>query len=200
MSANMDTLNDFTAGLTGVGDAVGVNNKKWFVAIVNHNCEKSSSEKLDKLCIENYIPTQTVLRIWKNGRKSKVVKVEIPSIVFIRCTEHERREIVTLPFIYRFMTDRANKATNYSKSLAIVSDDEIKRLKFMLGQSDIPIEITDRPYQTGDKVKVIRGSLAGLDGEVIEMNPSKSVLTVSLKYFGCAKLVIDTINLELIKN
>jgi transcription antitermination factor NusG len=98
------------------------------------------------------------------------------------------------------MTDRANKTDSFSKALAIVSDEEIKRLKFMLGQSDVPVEITDRPYHTGDKVRVIRGSLVGLEGEVSEMDPNKSVLTVNLKYFGCAKLVIDTINLELIKN
>lgn len=196
----MNIPNCVTTGLIGVGDAVGVAKKHWFVAFVNHNCEKSSSEKLDRLGIENYIPTQTVIRIWKNGRKSKVVKVEIPSIVFIRCTERERRDIVTLPFIYRFMTDRANKTDSFSKALAIVSDEEIKRLKFMLGQSDVPVEITDRPYHTGDKVRVIRGSLVGLEGEVSEMDPNKSVLTVNLKYFGCAKLVIDTINLELIKN
>lgn len=37
-----------------VGDAVGLEKSFWFVAIVNNNTEKSSSEKLQKMGIETY--------------------------------------------------------------------------------------------------------------------------------------------------
>ena len=69
----------------------------------------------------------------------------------------------------------------------------------MLGQSDIPVEITEKPFKIGDKVRVIRGHLAGLEGEVMNMNSVKSELIVILDFFGCAKLSIDTQNLEIIK-
>jgi transcription antitermination factor NusG len=200
MSANINVVNSVAAVPKGVDDAVGVGKKQWFIAIVNRNSEKMSAERLDRLGVENYLPTQTVVRVWKNGKKKTVVKVELPAIIFIHCSEKERREVVKLPFIFRFMTDKAGKSGGLSKPLATVSDAEIKRLKFMLCQSDVPVEIVERPYQTGDKVRVTRGSLVGLEGEVLEMSPSKSVLTVSLKYFGCAKLVIDTVNLELLNN
>lgn len=68
----------------------------------------------------------------------------------------------------------------------------------MLGQSDIPVNISTRTYLKGDKVRVIRGSLIGLEGEVVDLSPSKVELSVDMDLLGCAKLIIDTVNLELI--
>lgn len=183
-----------------VDDAVGVAKSYWFVARVNHNSEKQSSEKLSQMGVVNYLPTQTEIRVWRNGRKSKVDRIVIPSTIFIYCTEQRRKEIVGLPYIFRFMTNKAGSIKDSTnKPLAIIPDNEIDRLKFMLGQSDIPVEITEKPFKIGDKVRVIRGHLAGLEGEVMNMNSVKSELIVILDFFGCAKLSIDTQNLEIIK-
>ena len=173
----------------------------WFVAILKHNTERQSSEKLNKLGVENYLPTQTEIRVWRNGRKSKVDRVVIPSTLFVYCTEQKRKELVNLPFIFRFMTNKAGSANTGTsgKPLAIIPDKQIERLKFMLGQSDLPVEITSKPFNVGDKVRVIRGKLKGLEGEVCDLKSTKSELVVALNFFGCAKLSIDTIDLEIIK-
>lgn len=201
MNENKDITRNDSTGPDSVDDAVGVSKAKWFIAIVNNKSEKVSSQKLDNLGIENYTPVQTVFRVWKNGRKAKVDQVVIPSVIFIHCTEAQRREVVKLPFIFRFMTNKAGSSPNsLSKPIAVVSDKEIRQLKFMLGQSDVPVTITDRKYKVGDKVRVIRGSLAGLEGEVFQTESSKSEVMVTLEFFGCAKLLIDTVNLEIIPN
>lgn len=70
----------------------------------------------------------------------------------------------------------------------------------MLGQSDIPVSLTSRPYIKGDKVRVVRGSLMGLEGEVVDMSSSKVELTVDMDMLGGARLLIDTVNLELVDN
>ncbi len=191
---------DQVAPVTDVVDgAVGVPKSHWYVAFVNHNSEKLSAERLENAGITNYVPVQKVVRVWRNGRKSKVSKIVIPSIVFIYCTEEQRKEIVGFPFILRFMTNKAGALKGSSfKPLAVISDKEINRLKFMLGQSDIPIDVTARSYVKGDKVRVIRGSLIGLEGEVVDMSTSKVELTVDMDLLGCAKLIIDTVDLELI--
>ena len=193
-------MNSSTTIPSGVDGAVGVPNAKWFVAIVNSRSEKANAEKLTKMGIENYVPTQVVFRVWKNGKKARVENVVITGVIFIHCTEEKRREIVNLPFIFRFMTNRAGTASDrsFNKPLAIISDNEINRLKFMLGQSDIPVTITDRPYKVGDKVRVIRGGLAGLEGEVYGMDATNSEVIVALETFGCAKLMIETMNLEMV--
>lgn len=200
MSANTIDNKTVSTATDVVDDAVGVSKSYWFVAIVNHNSEKQSSEKLSKMGVVNYLPTQAEIRVWRNGRKSKVDRIVIPSTIFINCTEQARKEIINLPFIFRFMTNKAGSVKgSANKPLAIISDIEMERLKFMLGQSDIPVEITDKPFKTGDKVRVIRGSLAGLEGEVMDLKNVESELIVSLDLFGCARLSIDSINLEIIK-
>lgn len=184
-----------------VDSAVGVAGSKWFVAIVHFHTEKQSAEKLNKMGVETYLPTQQEIRVWKNGRKAKVDRIVIPSTVFIHCTEAKRRELVKLPFLYRFLTNKAGAAGESSrKPIAVISDNEINRLKFMLGQSDVPVEITERPYRVGNKVRVIRGGLKGLEGEVFEMDAVKSEVIVVLETLGCARLVIETKNIEIVEN
>lgn len=84
----------------GVGDAVGLEKRYWFVAIVKNNTEKSSLERLTKDGYEGYVATQTVFRIWKNGRRAKINHVVLPGLLFVKCSEKERLQIVTFPYIY----------------------------------------------------------------------------------------------------
>lgn len=176
------------------GGAVGVPARHWFVALVGHNTEKSVAERLAAVDVECYLPVQEELRVWANGRRKRVQRVVIPCTVFVKCTEAERRRIVELPFVNRFMTDRA--ATGAARRPAIVPERQLELLRFMLGNSDSPVSIESRPLQSGDKVRVIRGKLAGLEGEVISHAPDRSELIVRLDFFGCARLTIDPINVE----
>lgn len=188
-----------TAVSTDVGDAVGMPKAQWFVAIVKNNTEKSVCEKLLKMGYDTYLPTQKESRIWKNGKRSVIDRVVIPAVVFINCTESERREIVSFPFINRFMTNKAGSiAGSNAKPVAVIPDNQIRILQFMLGNSDSRVDISNRPVNAGDKVKVIRGRLKGLEGEVLDLKKDKTELIVRLDFFGCARLIIDTINVETI--
>ncbi len=182
------------------GDAVGVESRKWFVSIVNNNTEKSVQERLDKLGYESFVAKQSMMRVWKNGRKSVVDKVVIPSLVFIKCTEKERKQIVTLPYINRFMTNRAaSQPEGLSKPLAVIPQKQMDTLRFMLGQSDVPVTFVDAPFKEQDKVVVVRGALKGVEGEVIQVNEGKSDVVVRIDFIGIAKMTIDSMDLELIK-
>lgn len=181
-----------TPATPNVDDAVGVTEAKWFIAIVNNRSEKSCAEKLTKMGLENYVPVQEELRIWANGKRVNVEKVMIPSKIFIHCTERERREIVNLPFIFRFMTNKAETSVNsMSKPLAVVPDHEIQQMKFMLDVADAKVAFTDR-FVKGDKVKVRRGPFIGLVGVVLEDSESKtSHLYIDIDFLGSAYVEID---------
>ncbi len=145
----------------------------------------------------SYVAKQNVIRVWKNGRKSKVDKVVIPSLVFIYCTEKERREIVTYPFINRFMTDKAaTTLPGGSKPLAVIPQQQIDTLRFMLGQSDVLVAFVETQFKVHDNVTVIRGALSGIKGEVINVEDGKCNVLVSIGIIGTAKVTIDSINLE----
>lgn len=193
------TLNDFSFSPTDVaGDAVGVPDRKWYVAIVNNNTEKICGYRVAMLGYDTYVPTQTETRRWKNGRRKTVDRVVIPSKVFIRCTEEERmKNIVTLPYIRRFMTDRAGTANQYGwHPLAVVPDREIEKLRFILFNSDSAVTIESLPLYKGDRVRVARGKLMGLEGFIAHRGDGGTDILVQLDILGCARMNISKEDLE----
>ena len=196
----MNRLDLISQGLPSVtsdiDSAVGVLQKKWFIAIVHHNFEKKLSRQLNEQGIENYIATQRRLRIYPSGKKKWTDALLIHAKIFIKCSEKERLEIVKHPYIYRFMTNPSAKTVNGHKSLAMISDKEIDTLRFMLGQSEFPVEISSDYFKKKDAVKVIRGSLKGLEGEVEETNTSNKDLLVRFSLLGTAKVSIPASDLE----
>ena len=182
---------------SGVGGAEGVEKSHWFVAIVKHNTEKSTGDKLTKSGYSCYVPVQEEVRIWKNGKRARVERVVIPTVIFVNCTDEERKRLVILPYITRFMTNKAGTSTSGGhKPLATIPDQQIEKLQFMLGNSDTPVTFSETPYKKGDLVRVIRGKLLGLIGEVQKIDDKKSEIIVSLDFLGNARLAIETINVE----
>lgn len=182
----------------GVDDAVGVPARYWFAAIVNARHEKKVAEKLSTLGIETYVASQREIRIWKNGRKKEIDRVIIPSFVFVKCTEQQRKDIVKLPCINRFLVNRSAKSDTLSKPIATISDNDIQKLKFMLGQTDYHVDFEPIRYKVSDNVRVIRGSLMGLIGEVITTTDDAQTLTVVIDQLGCAKVTLPPQDLELL--
>ena len=56
--------------------------KRWFAVLVQMCTEKKVGEKLNKMKIENYVPTQQEIHLWSD-RKKKIDRVVIPMVVFI---------------------------------------------------------------------------------------------------------------------
>ncbi len=69
----------------------------------------------------------------------------------------------------------------------------------MVGNSDTPIVFFSMPYKKGDWVRVIRGKLAGLEGEVKTIDDKHSEVIVNLDFLGNARLTIETTDIEPIK-
>ncbi len=187
------------ATVQATADAVGVPDRKWFIAIVNNNTEKRCSDKLIKMGYEAYVPIQQELRPWSAGKRKAVDKIILPSLVFIYLNEAERKRIVGLPFIHKFMTNRAEKVNEYNRHpLAVVPNEQLNRLKFMLYQSDNPVTIEPTPPKLGDRVVVVRGKLKGLEGNIIWCDEGQSYIVVLLDIFGCAKLKVNVIDTKVV--
>lgn len=182
-----------------IDDAVGLPSSHWFVALVRHNTEKKIRDDLEKNGYKAYVAAQPRLRIYPSGRKKWVDRIVIPSKIFINCTEKERLQIVHHPFIYRFLTDPSAKPTNGHKAVAVIPQKEIETLRFMLGQSDYPVDFEEMVFQTGEPVKVIRGSLKGLEGKVIESSKDNKTIIIQLDLLGCAKLSLPTSDIHPLK-
>ena len=179
-----------------VDDAVGVPNRKWFVAIVGRNTEKACRERLTALGYESYVATQLETRVWRTGQKKQVERVLISSLLFIHVTERERREIVKLPYINYFLTDKAGHTNDFGRHpLAVIPDSQMEMLQFMLYHAESPVTFTPEPLRLGDHIRVIRGQLAGCEGYV-SMAGNQTHLVVRIDFLGSAQVTISPDDLE----
>ena len=179
-----------------VDDAVGVPNRQWFVAIVGRNTEKACRERLSALGYESYVATQMETRVWRTGQKKQVERVLISNILFIHVTERERLEIVKLPYINYFLTDKAGHTNDFGRHpLAVIPDSQMDMLRFMLYHADSPVSFTSEPLRLGDHIRVIRGQLTGCEGYVAK-DGNQTHLVVRIGFLGSAQVSISSDDLE----
>lgn len=179
-----------------VDDAVGVPNRQWFVAIVGRNTEKACRERLSALGYESYVATQMETRVWRTGQKKQVERVLISNILFIHVTERERLEIVKLPYINYFLTDKAGHTNDFGRHpLAVIPDSQMDMLRFMLYHADSPVSFTSEPLRLGDHIRVIRGQLTGCEGYVAK-DGNQTHLVVRIDFLGSAQVSISSDDLE----
>ena len=164
--------------------------ERWVAALVQMCMEKKVGERLTKLGVENYVPTQTEIRQWSD-RKKKVERVVIPMVVFVHTDEKTERSLRMHSFIRKILTYPGQTTA------AVIPDDQINRLKFMLRQSDSPVEMMEQRLQVGDKVQIVRGALQGLEGEFFK-NVDKSMVAIHIEALGYACVSVSVEDIEII--
>ena len=190
------SVND-TAGAVGVHTGP-VQPLKWIVAIVRHGDERLCNAQFLSLGYETYLPTQRIVRRYTSGRKKKVDRLLLPAKVFVRTTEYDRlKTVVNLPVVCRFLVDYSRRR-NGNAPVAVIPDHELEMFRRMLSQEDFPVSMVDSgiDYTIGEKVKVVSGKLAGLEGFVRTLADNKHRLYVSLDILGSAFVEIDKNFLE----
>lgn len=152
--------------------------KHWLVAYVQSNREKRVFERLTTLGIESFLPLQEEIHQWSDRRK-KVQRLIIPMCIFVRVTYSERLRVLQLPSVNRFMVLRGESTP------AMIPESQMERFKFMLDYSEQAVEICNEYLQPGERIKVIKGSLAGLEGELVTVG-GKSKVAVRIDILGTA--------------
>ena len=186
-----------------VDDAVGVpsiEKKEWFVAIVNNRSEKKYAQVLQNEGYEVFVPIQSEERIWRNGTVKIVDRVLIAAMIFVYCTENERKIIVNMPFVKRFMVDQSQKDKNGRHPIAKIPENQIDTFRELLEKADAPITIEMLPLHIGDRVKVVRGKLIDIEGKILQQKCGETFLIVEISLLGCAKLKISMTDVEKIES
>jgi transcription antitermination factor NusG len=188
--------NDATA--QGAGGAVGVSDRHWYVAFVGPNAEKQCRDRLLRLGYEAYAATQEEIHHWKNGKHKKVEVVVITQLLFIHCTPEERKDIVNLPYIRSFLVNKAAKPNQFGvRPVTTIPDRQMQMLQFMLYKAEGPVQFVSTPVVVGDTIRIIRGEMKGLEGEVVELKGSdERYLGIRLSLLGCALLHISLSDVE----
>lgn len=152
--------------------------RHWYAAYTKLFHERKTAENLQKMGIRSFVPVREEIHQWSQ-RKKKVMKVLIPQMIFVYGTLKERLEALTLPAISHYLVLRGEH------SPAVIPDDQMDRFMFLVDYSDEAIEMFTSPLEPGQIVKVIKGPLSGLEGELIEIE-GKSKVVVRLDLLGCA--------------
>lgn len=162
---------------------------QWYAAQVRSNGEKTAEKKLAKLGLETFVATQSELRQWSDRRKL-IDRVVIPMIVFVKAKESEIKAVGYLSYIYKVL------AIPGSKTPTPIPDSQIEKLKFMLGNSDTRVEMESQNIHKGDSVKIVRGGLKGLEGNVYVDPQGTSKLVITINSLGCASVEVDMADIE----
>lgn len=155
----------------------------WYALYVKMHHEKKTAERLDEMGITNYLPVQEVVKQWSD-RKKRLKTVIIPMIIFVRTSEHNRLEIIrNVPAVTGCLFDRCRRRP------AIIPDDEMDKFRFMLDFSEESVRFINEHLNPGDKIRVIKGPLAGLEGEMSQLE-GKSQIMVRIEQLGAATVEI----------
>ena len=152
--------------------------RHWYAAYTKLFHERKTAENLQKMGIRCFVPVREEIHQWSQ-RKKKVLKVLIPQMIFVYGTQKERLEALKLPAISHYLVLRGEHTPT------VIPDDQMERFMFLVDYSDATIEMFTSPLEPGQTVKVIKGPLSGLEGELLEIE-GKSKVVVRLDLLGCA--------------
>ena len=174
-----------------VADDREARSKFWIAVYTRPRSEKKVANELAKYEIESYVPIQSVVKQWSD-RKKKVDCVVIPMVVFAKVDHESVPYVKKLPLVIKVLSLPGQN------SPARIPDKQIYQLQFMLKESDVPVVFEQTEFKRFDKVRVIRGNLSGLEGEVIRTNDGQAKLLVSIDILGGATVTINPHDLEII--
>ena len=126
----------------------------WYAARTRFGQELKIRDRLVREGVEHFIPTVSA----DGPRKEKAV---ISNLVFLKATKAEALELANTGVIpVKYVIDCA------TRTLLVVPDKQMEDFRRVL---DLGMEsggLMDRPFSLGDRVKVVKGPLKGVEGHV----------------------------------
>jgi transcription antitermination factor NusG len=165
----------------------------WYAAKVKFQTEKKIHNYLQDNGIEHYIPFHKTLVV-RAGRKRKVERPVINCFAFVRT---DRATALALP-------GDMNLTMNYihnmdTGQLLVVPDKQMEDFMFVLDFSEDAIRLENKDLRRGDKVRVIKGPFAGIEGELVRVKGHKRVVVRLEGIFSLATTYIPPSFLEKIE-
>ena len=165
----------------------------WYAAKVKYQTERKVKIWLDERAIENFIPFRTVL-VERNGRKIKKERPVVPGLLFIR-TNYQTA--CTLPVESR--VKMVYLRNSESHQFLVVPEKQMQDFMFLLDFSESAVRLENENLRRGDRVRVIKGDFAGIEGELVRIKGHKRVVVRLEGLFSLATTYIPGAYLEKIE-
>ncbi|WP_158712808.1 UpxY family transcription antiterminator [Parabacteroides pacaensis] len=184
MSTDNKELNFSEKAFVNVTSDREAHPKRWIAILVQTCTEKKVGQRLDKLGIENYIPTQIEVHQWSD-RKKKIERVVIPMVVFVKADNETEKTLRTYSFVYKFVSYPGQRTA------ATIPHEQIEKLKFMLDHAESKVEINDLTFEIGEEIEIVRGPLKGFCGELYYFEKEKPMIGIHIELLGYACVDIN---------
>ena len=142
----------------------------WWAIYTRHQHEKHVADALQSKGYDVFLPQYQSVRRWKDRRKLLSLPL-FPGYVFVRGTRQRRLGIVSTPGVHMVLSQ--------GEDAAVIPETEIDAIRRTL---DAKFAVEPHPYlNCGDRVRVIRGALEGLEGILVrKKNFYRLVLSVEM--------------------
>ncbi len=128
----------------------------WYAARTRYGQELKVRDRLMREGVEHFIPT-----VPTDGPRKE--KAAISNLVFLRATKPEALELANTGVIpVKYIVDCA------TRTLLVVPDKQMDDFRRVMDLSLREGGLVDRPLALGDKVRVTKGPLAGVEGHVMQ--------------------------------
>jgi len=150
---------------------INASQTRWFAVRTRSRQEKSAAAMLATLQVPHYLPLKSETRQWSD-RKQCITVPLFSGYLFVRINPNEssRLEVLRTPGVVGLVG-------NSSGPMAI-PDEQVEQIRTVVNSG---VEFSVCPFlEEGDRVRVIRGVLAGVEGTLLHVN-SQTRLTVSVE-------------------
>jgi transcription antitermination factor NusG len=142
----------------------------WYVAHIKNLTGQKIQARLNELGIKNYLPYWTEVTEFRG----KIVKKEKPvpiNLIFLFTTYNTCLNLINFePMKVNFMRDAI------TKRFMVIPEKQMEDFMFLLNFSDKAIRVINKDLRPGDRVRVIKGDFAGIEGELIRVQGHKRVV------------------------
>ena len=159
------------------------NQKRWYIVHTYSGYENKVKVNLEKRIeymnmgdkiFRIEVPQKTVVQM-KGGKKQEKEEKVFPGYVLVEMIMDEDSWYVVRH------TSGVTKFVGSVKKPIPVKESEIKRI---LHRSSSQVEKVELDVKAGDKVRIISGTFADFDADIIEVYPDKSKLRANVSIFG----------------
>ncbi len=146
------------------------NQEFWFAARTRANQELGLRDSLKKYDITYFLPTHIVTR----RISDRVKKVEVPvisNLIFIKTTKQKAFSLVK-----DYSLKLSYLRNHETGTLLVVPDKQMADFMFVMDFSPESVKQFTGHFEPGDKVRVIKGNLSGIEGELVRVDGKTHVM------------------------
>lgn len=142
----------------------------WWALYTRHQHEKSVADMLATKGFDVFLPLYDSMRRWKDRKKMLSLPL-FPCYVFVKGSLERKLQVVSTPGVHMILY--------HGEHLAIIPEEEIQAIRVAVEGS---FRVEPHPFlKCGDRVRVLRGSLAGVEGILTrKKNLYRLVLSVDM--------------------